>query len=112
MILVLQSELLRSPHLPEEMIGNLLLVDMITLQQSRPMVVFGFGALMIVEILEQTMLHTDILQLLHLPAGLIGNLLVWEEELREQSRQMVVCGLGDLRGMGNVEIVLLGFLLQ
>ena len=69
------KELLRSPHLPVEQIGNRLLLGQEVLQQqSRPMELSGFGVMREVEDLEQTiLLQTEVLQLPHLPEEMIGN---------------------------------------
>ena len=42
-LIILQTEVLQSPHLPEEPIGNRFLVEKITQQQSKPMGLYGLG---------------------------------------------------------------------
>jgi len=103
-LMILRREILQSPPLPEEMIGNRLLVDFFIRQQSKPMVVSGLGVMVWMEFLEQMILQAEVLQLQHLPEETPGN--KFQEHLpftSQQSKQMVLYGLGDEIIGGNLE---------
>jgi hypothetical protein len=92
--IILQPEALRSPHLPAERIGNQLLGEGILRQQSKPMGLYGYGVLVVMEDLEQIILLNKMLQSPHLPEETIGNRLLVDLITQQQSKPMVVSGFG------------------
>ena len=95
-IFPIQTEVLQSPHLPEEPTGNKLLGIRQMQQQSKLMELYGLGVVGVTEDLELIILETEVLQSPHLPVETIGNrfLCLIDVDTRQQSRPMELCGFG------------------
>ena len=105
--MILHPEILQSPHLPEEPLGNKFLVEGNIPQQSRPMGLYGFGVLVVMDDLEQIILQPEALQSPHLPEEIIGNRFLVEGPIQQQSKLMGLYGLGVLVLMEDLETILL-----
>ena len=101
--LVQHREMFRSPHLPEEPLGNKFLLEKIIQQQSKLMGLYGLGVLVLQDNLVIFPQQTEVLQSPHLPVEQIGSLLFVEVVIRQQSKLMVVFGLGVVMKKGNLE---------
>jgi hypothetical protein len=104
--MIFLEEILQSPHLLEERLGNRLLVERIIQQQSRPMELFGLGVLIIVGNLEQMILQIEELQSPHLPEEPIGNCFLWMI-IPQQSRLMELFGFGVILEWGGGQLGIL-----
>jgi hypothetical protein len=90
-----EIEVLQSPHLPEETLGNLFLLDIITRQQLKPMELCGFGVGGERGNSGTIVAVTFYNQSLHLPEEPIGNQFLVDFVTQQQSKLMVVYGVGD-----------------
>ena len=102
-MILLQTDVLQSQHLPEKRIGNRLLVEGNTQQQLRPMGLYGYGVLVVKEDLEQIIPQPEALRSQHLPGERIGNKFLLEMDTQQQSKPMGLYGLGDLILLDNLE---------
>jgi len=64
-----------------ELLGNKFLVVVLIPQQLKPMEVFGFGVMEVLEDLEQTILQAEVLQSLPLPEEITGSLFLPGEDI-------------------------------
>jgi hypothetical protein len=100
-----QIEELPSPHLLVGRIGNLLIVEVVTQQQSKLMGLYGFGVAPPL-VLELIMLPPEVLQSPLLPVETIGSRFLVDINIQQQLKPMELYGLGVVIMKDNLELII------